>query len=116
MFENIDDNLLTNSIKNKLELEKMIKDFKEKKTIVELLEHLSKSDENKRIKEGIKGNLINSVDEEILKKHLISARYLNSIEKGEHALELAEILEDKIDQFDLQIPSYMEEEIEWICK
>ena len=49
----------------------------------------------------------NSVDEEILKKHLISARYLNSIEKGEHALELAEILEDKIDQFDLQIPSYM---------
>lgn len=116
MFENIDDNLLTNSIKNKLELEKMIKDFKEKKTIVELLEHLSKSDENKRIKEGIKGNLINSVDEEILKKHLISARYLNSIEKGEHALELAEILEDKIDQFDLQIPSYMEEAIEWICK
>lgn len=52
------------------------------------------------------------------RKHLIAAKYLNSVGKGENAMELSDILENNLKnkKFDFKPPEYIKKAIEWIIK
>lgn len=57
-------------------------------------------------------------DEDEKKKAVISARYLNSVAKGENALELAYQLETNFISREPQkfvIPQYISDGLTWIC-
>lgn len=112
------ENLITDSISNAEKLKQLSRYFNENKSLNDMLKEFGKGDENKRIKEGI----IESTwtDDKEKKKHLIAARYLNSVGKGENAIELSDILEnnlkDKDTKFNFYPPKYIKEAIEWITK
>ena len=82
---------------------------------------LPKSSENKRIIESL-NETKDCWNEEEKKKALIASRYLNSIGKGENALELASVLKDnlelkgQIEYEDFAVPEYIEEAIRWVCE
>ena len=54
-------------------------------------------------------------------KAIIASRYLNSVEKGENALELSTILQERyiedptaaVQEF--HVPEYIKNAIEWVC-
>lgn len=112
--------LLTESISNKSELQEMM-ELDNTYTIDDYLDKLSGnrelSTENRRIKEAIEA-LGDTWSEEDKIKAVIASRYLNSIGKGENALELAYALEenltDNIENF--VVPNYISEALEWICQ
>ena len=112
--------LLTESMSNRPEIERMM-DLDESRTLSDCLALLGNrkvlSKENERIKQAIEALDDSWADEE--KKHaVIASRYLNSIGKGENALELAYALEenltDNIENF--VVPNYIKEALEWICE
>ena len=74
------------------------------------------SSENQKIQDAL--NKIDWPEIEKL-KHLIAARYLNSISKGQASQELAQLLSDS-ENVDIQekftVPNYLTEAITWICK
>jgi len=77
---------------------------------------LRSSDENTRIINSLKTS--SSSDNE-KKKSIISARYLNSIGKGENALELSHILAESFNKNIHQefiAPPYIIEALDWICQ
>lgn len=104
---------------NKSEIEEMM-GLDDTYTIDDYLDKLSGnrelSTENQRIKEAIEA-LGDTWSEEDKIKAVIASRYLNSIGKGENALELAYALEenltDNIENF--VVPEYIKEALEWIC-
>ena len=53
-------------------------------------------------------------------KALIASRYLNSIEKGNNALELVKVLEENMENENccecFKVPKYIKDAIEWLCK
>lgn len=115
--------LITHSMSNRSEIQKMM-DLDESRTLNNCLALLGNrkdpskelSKENERIKQAIEALNDSWTDEE--KKHaVIASRYLNSIGKGENALELAYALEenltDNIENF--VVPKYIREALEWIC-
>ena len=108
--------LITNSIGNAEKLEKLSKYFNEDKDLSCMLDELSNSGEDRRIKDSI----INSSwdDDKKKRKHLIAAKYLNSVGKGENAMELSDILENNLKnkKFDFKPPEYIKKAIEWIIK
>lgn len=111
--------LLVEGIKNKDELE-VIKDYKEESTIEELLAVLRASDANTRIKKALETadwSLENK------KRALFSARYLNSIGKGENALALCNALEENLlkdnadpSKVDFVVPDYIKHTFEWLLQ
>lgn len=107
--------LITNSISNSAELHKLFDAYGEGKSIDDMISLYSIfGDENKRVVESIR-----SYDRTDKKAHLIAARYLNSISKGENAYELAQALEDNLDASIatiFKVPEYIKEAIIWICK
>ena len=112
--------LLTESMSNKSEIRKMM-ELNADNTSADCLALLGNrkvlSKENERIKQAIEALDDSWADEE--KKHaVIASRYLNSIGKGENALELAYALEenltDNIENF--VVPNYIREALEWICE
>ena len=112
--------LLTESMSNKSEIQKMM-ELNADNTSADCLALLGNrkvlSKENERIKQAIEALNDSWADEE--KKHaVIASRYLNSIGKGENALELAYALEenltDNIENF--VVPNYIREALEWICE
>ena len=112
--------LLTESMSNKSEIRKMM-ELNADNTSADCLALLGNrkvlSKENERIKLAIEALDDSWADEE--KKHaVIASRYLNSIGKGENALELAYALEenltDNIENF--VVPNYIREALEWICE
>lgn len=108
--------LLTESMSNKSEIQKMM-DLDESKTLGDCLALLGNSKENERIKGAIEALNDSWTDEE--KKHaVIASRYLNSIGKGENALELAYALEENLinNTQDFVVPKYIEEALKWICE
>lgn len=116
--------LLTESMSNKSEIQKMM-DLNESSTLSDCLALLGNrsdpnkklSTENQRIKEAIEALDDSWTDEE--KKHaVIASRYLNSIGKGENALELAYALEENLinNTQDFVVPKYIEEALKWICE
>ena len=81
---------------------------------------LRNSTENKRIAEGVDSNA--TWEERDKKIAIIAARYLNSVGKGENALELAYVLEENLQKkdtsnyYDFIVPEYIKKAIVWICQ
>ncbi|MGY5237990.1 ATP-dependent nuclease [Clostridium tertium] len=113
--------LITDSMDNKNEIRELMDLYKENKGIEELEGKLRNSEENNRICSSI-DKVIEGWTDEDKKKGIIAARYLNSVGKGENALELAYILKenlsekgtDKYEEFN--VPNYIKNAIEWVCE
>jgi predicted ATP-dependent endonuclease of OLD family len=113
--------LLTDSISNKQELEDLMIEFETVgSTVQNLLDKLKSSDANTRIKESINLNTVLSDKEK--KKSIIASRYLNSVGKGENALELSYILSKNLekkgsaDYIEFNVPQYIKDAIEELCQ
>jgi hypothetical protein len=112
--------LLTDSISNKQEIDDLMTLYEnDSSTVNSLLEKLGNSKENTRIKDGINANTIMS--EEDKKKAIIASRFLNSVGKGENALELSYILSENFkkkgtdDFVEFIVPNYIKNAIEELC-
>jgi putative ATP-dependent endonuclease of OLD family len=76
--------------------------------------------QNVAIRDGI--NSCNWENDDDKKKAIIASRYLNSIGKGENALELAYALEENLSKIgtpaykEFAVPGYIKETIDWICQ
>jgi len=118
--------LVTESMSNQLEIKDLMRSFKDNKPVEELLSILPDGTEkhpnkkNAEIKRGMRD--CNWTNDDDKRAAVIASRYLNSVAKGENALELAYSLEENLhkkgqtDYQTLMIPSYIEKAIEWICK
>lgn len=116
--------LVTDSMSNRDEILRLMSLYKtEGKTYHDLLEMLpdsAKNKENRRIKDSITANSVLSDDEK--KRAIIASRYLNSIGKGENALEICYALQENLskkgteDFKDFVIPEYIKEAIEELCQ
>lgn len=114
--------LITPSLQNSNELNELMTMAEENKPLDDMLAKLRGSDENERIKDSIVKSSGKSWDDLIKKKAIIASRYLNSVGKGENALELSSILRENLskkgkDGFqDFHVPTYIREAIEWMCE
>lgn len=110
--------LITDSLSNREEIKELMESFNtESLSIQDFLQKLRNSTENTRIKDGIGANSAWSDNDK--KIAVIASRYLNSVGKGENALELAYSLEENLKQEQKQafaVPRYIQEAIEWICQ
>jgi len=117
--------LITDSMSNKEELKNLMKAYKNNKSLIDLLSILSnKGDENNRIRNAIQA-AHETWSEDDQKRALIASRYLNSINKGENALELAYSLQENLEKKkdkqkemifqELNVPVYIKKAIEWVC-
>lgn len=101
--------MITESVKNKTELQEMMEGLNEGKNINEIIDIIREGDYKDEITKNIDKIKIDDIV-----KHIIAGRYLNSIKKGSVAQELAEIIGDK--EINIVIPQYIREAIEWICQ
>lgn len=113
--------LLTDSISNSTEIKDLMTLYNTTgKTAQDLLNRLSKSKENQRIKDSITANTSFSDDDK--KKAIIASRYLNSVGKGENALELCYALQKNlekkgtVDYKEFNVPTYIKSAIEELCQ
>lgn len=119
--------LITESMSNTTQIENLMKlyddETKELTDFLEILPYGSDTNPNKQnitIKDGI--NNSNWTNDDDKKKAIIASRYLNSIGKGENALELAFALEENLTKIDTDeyveftVPNYIKETIDWICQ
>ena len=123
-FENETNELLiTPSLENKEEIKRLMEMIKLNKPVRDILNALGEGKENERIKNSI----LRLNDEKLWtddkkKKAIIASRYLNCVNKGENALELATILKDNLSKkgtesyIDFNVPSYIKKAIEWVCE
>lgn len=114
--------LLTPSLQNKDELNDLITMLEDNKPLDEMLDKLRGSVENNRIAESITKLDGDSWSDEAKKKSIIASRYLNSVGKGENALELSSILRENLSNKDMDgfkefnVPAYIKDAIEWMCE
>ncbi|PTV47350.1 ATP-dependent nuclease [Acinetobacter pittii] len=115
--------LVTDFMSNQNEIKNLMVAHKENKTLDEIIALLKvKNDENQRIIESIRANSKPEWTDDNKIQAIIASRYLNSVGKGENALELARILEENLekkgtDDFrDFIVPTYIEEAIEFLCQ
>lgn len=114
--------LITPSLQNSDELNELMTMHEENKQLDDMLAKLRGSDENERIKDSIAKSSGESWDDVIKKKAIIASRYLNSVGKGENALELSSILRENLSKKgkegfqDFHVPTYIREAIEWMCE
>lgn len=111
--------LITDSVSNSNELKEMMDNFEDNDSsdTLNLIE-------NGNFKERIESPIdICNFDDDEKCKHIIAARYLNSVQKGVVAQELAFLISENHkkklkdeDHFDFNIPSYISEAIKWICQ
>jgi len=112
--------LLSDSIQNKSELTTLMDLHTKKSPVEEMLLALRKSDVNDRIAAGIRAQTAWS--DENKRAAIIAARYLNSVGKGENALELAIALQNNFEEQDpaqkqnFVLPAYLGKAIEWACQ
>lgn len=105
--------LLTDSMSNKAEIKELVRlDF------TAGLTRLRDCNENDRI---VKSLELSSWGADDKKNALIASRYLNSIGKGENALELCHNLEENFvssedTKKDFNVPSYIKEALEWLIQ
>ena len=102
--------LLTPSVSNKAEMRRMMN----KTTSTEMMAEMRHSSENTRIKDAIQNS---TWGEEDKCKALIASRYLNSVSKGENALELnvalmANLESPNREQF--EVPQYIKDAFAWL--
>ncbi|GAA4196135.1 ATP-dependent endonuclease [Pedobacter jeongneungensis] len=121
--------LITKSISNKNELEDLLELYAQSKPTADLLGRLGKSGPKKELKDAISTLVDPSWSDEDKKKAIIATRYLNSVGKGENALELANLLEVNLGlptvatpgsamsiQQAFHVPYYIKKAIRWICQ
>lgn len=112
--------LITDSMSNQSEIKDLMRLYRDNKPISEYVSLLRTSSENERIQKGIETNTTwNDVDDIDKKKAIIAARYLNSVGKGENALELAYSLKENREKRtpeSFNVPDYIKDAIEWICQ
>jgi putative ATP-dependent endonuclease of the OLD family len=115
------DILLTDSISNSAEIKDLMILYSTAGTTPQdLLDKLNASTENQRIIDSITANATMSEDEK--KKAIIAARYLNSVGKGENALELCYALQENLrkkgtaDFKEFVVPPYIQSAIEELCQ
>ncbi len=112
--------MITESIANSKELKDLMDLFENNESLSKLINRLPSSDENTRIIESLK-RVDASWSENDKKKALMASRYLNSVGKGENALELASALKDNLelrgkDGYQIfVVPQYIADAIEWVC-
>jgi hypothetical protein len=105
--------LVTGTMKNQEEIKELMA-----LNYSDALTKLRGSRENERMVESLKSS---SWNEDEKKKALIASRYLNSIDKGENALELCNILEDNLllnedERKIFNVPPYIQNAIEWLLQ
>lgn len=114
------DLLLTDKISNREEIKDLMTLFSQGKDVTALLDRLGNSKENTRIKTSINGITDKLWTDDEKKKAIIAARYLNSVGKGENALELSRLLLENIEKNDslinFNVPTYIKEAIDFICQ
>lgn len=108
--------LLTESIENLTELNKIMSQTK----LQYMLDALRNSKANTRIKDAINAS---SWSDEDKMKAVIASRYLNSVGKGENALELSVALKDNFEMTDdnpqkqtFIVPQYIQEALIWLLQ
>lgn len=119
--------LITESMSNASQINSLMElygdDTKQLSDFLAILPYGSVNKPNKNniaIRDGI--NSSNWTNEDDKKRSIIASRYLNSIGKGENALELAFVLEENLDKIDTDdyvefiVPTYIKETIDWICQ
>ena len=89
-------------------------------TYDEMLAVLRKSKENERIKTSIKNSTWSKEDK---MKAVLASRYLNSVGKGENALELsvklkenADLPDGDADKKDFIVPQYIKDALTWLLQ
>jgi cell division protein YceG involved in septum cleavage len=117
--------LVTEVMSNKEEIKALMGSFSDNKSVGELLNILKEGTEktphnkNAEIKQGICECKWADDDK---RAAIIASRYLNSITKGENALELAYALENNLmkkeqeDYEEFVVPAYIKDALEWICR
>jgi len=114
------DLLVTDSMSNRKEIIKLMKLYETNKPISDYIALLSESKENRRIIKAIES--ANQFEPSQKAKAIIASRYLNSIGKGENALELAYALSENYalkgtsKYKEVVVPAYIRKAFEWICK
>lgn len=114
--------LLTPSLQNKDELDDLMTLIEENKPLDDILVKLRESDENNRVIDSITKSNEDSWNDVIKKKAIFASRYLNSVGKGENALELSSELRENLSKKDTEefiefnVPTYIKEAIEWMCE
>lgn len=112
--------LLTDSMSNAEELREMMLLHASNKPVHEILNVLRKSSENERISTGIVA--AGTWEDDDRAAAIIASRYLNSVGKGENALELSFALQANLDALgtpvykDFSTPKYLKDAIDWVCK
>lgn len=108
--------LLTESMSNKRELKKLMS----KESLADIIDEMRSSEENNRIVASV--NLSSWSDEEKMKA-IVASRYLNSVGKGENALELSVALKDNFELADddpekkvFNVPKYIQDALIWLLK
>ena len=102
------------SNKNKI---RQMMNLNEESSIEDYFGLLGTSAKSVKIKEGI-NHLGDSWTYDDKIKAIIASRYLNSIGKGENALELAYALEENLphNTENFVVPLYIKEALQWICE
>ncbi|EWG09374.1 ATP-dependent nuclease [Cytobacillus firmus] len=110
--------LVTESTSNDTEIKKLMDAYKSNKTIPEMLSLLRKGNYKEEVEKVV---LQSEFSDDDKKKHIIAGRYLNSINKGEVAQELAYIISSNPNNVLKEVasnkiicPDYIKEAIEWI--
>ncbi len=108
---------LTEAMNNVAELKVLIPWIQDgSKTIADFDAKMRTSDANQAIMEGINLSTWPDLDK---KKGIVAARYLNSVSKGEHALELSQKLIENLEaptKIELSVPTYIKEAGNWVCQ
>ena len=105
------DMLVTDSMKNQKEIKALMT-----MEYSNALNKLTRSDENDRITQSLEAS---SWEDDEKQKALVASRYLNSVGKGENALELCNILEENLllptnERKPFNVPQYIKDSIEWL--
>jgi putative ATP-dependent endonuclease of OLD family len=112
--------LLTESISNRSELEDLMRMCEQKSPVEDMLSRLRKGEDNRIISDGIRAQSQWTDDEK--RSAIVASRYLNSVGKGENALELAAVLQTNFDEKDssrkqsFKLPMYLSSAIDWACQ
>ncbi|MFC5626229.1 ATP-dependent nuclease [Algoriphagus winogradskyi] len=133
-LENMDnDILLTEFIQNREELQELLNLYQTGRSVDDMIAEMRTSSPNTEIGISIKALTSAGWNDSDKKKAIVASRYLNSVGKGENALELANVLELNRTlptavptgttggtpislQKTFNVPQYIKDSLDWICR